>query len=139
MVGVLELSEAARIALLQEMMRDAKRNERGGLLACLVGVIVSVAGFSTTTLAPNSLNLGIVGLLIAALGFTVYLHYARLYSRLVGQLAKIAFTSAVPCPKCGKMLPEGEFGFCPFCGSSLKPEGPPQQEFVETNAPAASC
>jgi hypothetical protein len=90
MVGALDLSEAARIALLQEMMRDAKRNERGGLLVCLVGVVVSVAGFSTIPYAGNSLNLGIVGLLVAALGFTVYLHYARLYSRFVGQLAKIA-------------------------------------------------
>jgi hypothetical protein len=139
MVEALDTSEAARIALLQEIMRDAKRNERGGLLACLVGVVVSVAGFSTIHYADNSLNLGIVGLLIAAVGFTVYLHYARLYSRLVGQLAKIAFKSAVPCPKCGKMLPEGEFGFCPFCGSSLKSEGPLQQEFVETKAPVVSC
>jgi uncharacterized paraquat-inducible protein A len=139
MVEALDLSEAARIALLQEMMRDAKRNERGGLLICLVGVVVSVAGFSTIHYAANSLNLGIVGLLVAALGFTVYLHYARLYSRFVGQLAKIAFKSAVPCPQCGKILPEGEFGFCPFCGASLKSEGPLQQEFLGTNTPAASC
>ena len=139
MVKALNLSEAARIALLQEMMRDAKRNERGGLLACLVGVVVSVAGFSTIPLVRNSLELGVVGLVIGAVGFIVYLHYARLYSRFVGQLAHIAFKSAVPCPRCGKILPEGEFGFCPFCGSSLKPEGPLQQEFVETNPSAVSC
>ena len=84
------MSEPARIALLQEMMRDAKRDERGGLLVCLVGVVVSVAGFSTLPLARNSLELGVVGLVIAAVGFAVYLHYARLYSRFVGQLAKIA-------------------------------------------------
>jgi len=130
----LNLSEAARIALLQEMMRDAKRNERGGLLACLVGVVVSVAGFSTIPLARNSLELGVVGLVIAALGFAVYLNYSRLYSRFVGQLAKIAFKSATPCPQCGKELPEGEFGFCPFCGTSLKSEGAIQQEFLEKNA-----
>jgi uncharacterized paraquat-inducible protein A len=134
MEKALNLSEAARIALLQEMMRDAKRNERGGLLACLVGVVVSVAGFSTIPLARNSLELGVVGLVIAAVGFVVYLHYARLYSRFVGQLAKIAFKSATPCPQCGKELPEGEFGFCPFCGSSLKSEGVIQQEFLEKNA-----
>ena len=134
MVKALNLSEAARIALLQEMMRDAKRNERGGLLACLVGVVVSVAGFSTTPYAGNSINLGVVGLVIASVGFVVYLHYARLYSRFVGQLAKIAFKSAVPCPRCGKELPEGEFDFCPFCGFSLKSEGPLQQEFLEKNA-----
>jgi hypothetical protein len=134
MEKALNLSEAARIALLQEMMRDAKRNERGGLLACLVGVVVSVAGFSTIPLVRNSFELGVVGLVIAAVGFVVYLHYSRLYSRFVGQLAKIAFKSATPCPQCGKELPEGEFGFCPFCGTSLKSEGVIQQEFLEKDA-----
>lgn len=130
------MSEAARIALLQEMMKDAKRNERGGLLACLVGVIVSAAGFTTSTLplARNSLELGVVGLLIAAVGFVVYLHYASVYSKFVGQLAKIAFKSAEPCPQCGKELPEGQFGFCPFCGTSLKREGIIQQELLERDA-----
>lgn len=138
MVKALNLSEAARIALLQEMMRDAKRNERGGLLTCLIAVVVSVAGFSTTSLAGNSVKLGVVGLVIAAVGFAVYFYYAHLYSRLVGQLAKIAFKSAVQCPQCGKELPEGEFGFCPFCGSSLKSEGGLQQEFLDKNTPPLS-
>jgi hypothetical protein len=120
MAEALDLSEAARIALLQEIMRDAKRNERGGLVICIVGVVLSVAGFSTTSLAENSVNLGVIGILVAAAGFAVYLHYAHLYSKFVGQLAKIAFKSAVPCPQCGKELPEGEFGFCPFCGCQLK-------------------
>jgi len=134
MVKALNLSEAARIALLQEMMKDAKRNERGGLLACLVGVVVSVAGFSTIPLVRNSLELGVVGLVIGAVGFIVYLHYARLYSKFVGQLAKIAFKSATPCPQCGKELPEGEFDFCPHCGSSLKSEGIIQQDLLEKDA-----
>jgi len=134
----LNLSEAARIALLQEMMKDAKRNERGGLLACLVGVVVSVAGFSTINFVGNSLNLGVVGLVIATVGFVVYLHYARLYSRFVGQLAKIAFKSAAPCPRCGKELPEDGLPFCPFCGFSLKSEGTLQQEFLEKNATVLS-
>jgi hypothetical protein len=136
MVKALNLSEAARIALLQEMMKDAKRNERGGFLGCLAGVVVAVAGFSTIPLARNSLELGVVGLVIAAVGFVVYLHYARVYSRFVGQLAKIAFKSAAPCPQCGKALPEGEFGFCPFCGTSLKSEGVIQQELLEKDATA---
>jgi type III secretory pathway component EscS len=119
-VEALNLSEAARIALLQEVMKDAKRNERAGLVACIVGVVVSVAGFSTTSLAGNSINLGIVGIVIAAIGFVVYLYYARVYLRFVGQLASMAFKSAVPCPRCAKELPEGDFAFCPFCGSPLK-------------------
>jgi uncharacterized membrane protein YfcA len=114
------LSEAAKIALLQEVMKEAKRNERGGLIICIVGVIVSVAGFYTASRFPYSVNLGIVGLVVAALGFTVYLYYARVYLRFVGQLASMASKSAVPCPQCGKALPEGEFAFCPFCGHQLK-------------------
>jgi hypothetical protein len=100
-------------------MREAKRNERGGLVACVVGIIVSVAGFSTTSRTPISFNLGALGLVIAAIGFVVYMYYAQVYLRFVGQLASMASKSAVPCPHCGKPLPEGEFAFCPFCGSQL--------------------
>jgi hypothetical protein len=114
------LSELARIALLQEVMREAKRNERGGLIACIIGVVVSVAGFSTTSFAENSISLGIVGMVIAAIGFAVYLYYGRVYLRFVWQLASMASRSAVPCPRCAKPLPEGEFAFCPFCGFSVK-------------------
>jgi len=134
----LDLSEAARIALLQEMMAGAKRGERGGLLACVVGIIVSAAGFSTPWLAANSINLGILGLVIAAVGFAVYLHYARLYSKFVAQLAKIAFKTATPCPHCRKTLPEGEFDFCPFCGVSLNSKVQPQQELVQSDTVAVS-
>jgi uncharacterized membrane protein YeaQ/YmgE (transglycosylase-associated protein family) len=80
----LNLSEAAKIALLQEVMKEAKQNERGGLVACIVGIIVSVAGFSTTSLAANSFNLGVLGIVIAAIGFVVYLYYARAYLRFGG-------------------------------------------------------
>lgn len=114
------MSEAAKIALLQEVMKEAKRNERGGFIVCIVGVVLAVAGFSTTSLAPNSFNLGIVGIVIATIGFVVYLYYARVYLRFVGQLASMTSKRAVPCPRCAKPLPEGEFAFCPFCGSPLK-------------------
>jgi hypothetical protein len=140
-VEVLNLSEAARIALLQEMLGDAKRNERGGFITCIVGAVVSVAGFSTTSLASNSINLGVLGIAIAAVGFVVYLRYARLYSRLVGQLANIAFKSAVPCPKCGKALTEGEFDFCPFCGFALKSSPAATEVLAEEQSapPISSC
>jgi uncharacterized membrane protein YeaQ/YmgE (transglycosylase-associated protein family) len=127
------LSEAAKIALLQEMMKDAKRNERGGLAACIIGVILSVAGFSTVPFAGNSTNLAVLGLAIASIGFVVYLYYSRVYSKFVGQLAKLAFKTATPCPKCGKTLPEGEFGFCPFCGNNLNIETQCQEEVLQND------
>ena len=115
------MSEAAKIALLQEVLREAKRNERSGLVTCIVGIIVSVAGFSTpASLAGNSINLGIIGIVVAAIGFVIYLYYARVYLRFVGQLTSLVSKSAIPCPQCGKPLPEGEFAFCPFCGAPLK-------------------
>ena len=114
------MSEAAKIALLQEVMREAKRNERGGLVVCIVGVIAAVAGFSTISRAENSFNLGILGIVIAAIGFVVYLYYAHVYLRFVGQLASMISKSAIPCPHCAKPLPEGEFAFCPFCGCPLR-------------------
>jgi hypothetical protein len=113
------LSETAKIALLQEVMREAKRNERSGLAICIIGVIVAVAGFSTTWV-PNGINLGVIGIVVAAIGFVIYLYYGRVYLRFVGQLASMVTKSASPCPKCGKPLPEGEFEFCPHCGTLLK-------------------
>ena len=118
--GGLDLSDAAKIALLQEVMREAKRNERAGFLVCIVGIIVAVAGFSTIPWTPNAPQLGVVGIVIAAIGFIVYLYYARVYLKFVGQLASMTSKTAVLCPNCGKPLPEGEFAFCPFCGTPLK-------------------
>ena len=116
------MSEAAKIALLQEVMREAKRNERAGFVVCIIGVIVAVAGFYTNSLewAKNAYQLGIIGIVVAAIGFVVYLYYARVYLRFVGQLASMTSKSATLCPKCGKALPEGEFAYCPFCGAQLK-------------------
>jgi len=115
------LSEMAKIALLQEVIREAKRNERAGFIVCIIGIIVAVAGFYTETWAKNAVNLGIIGIVVAAIGFIVYLYYSRVYLKFVGQLASMTSKRAVPCPKCGKALPEGEFAYCPFCGSPLKP------------------
>lgn len=114
------MSEAAKIALLQEVMREAKRNERAGFVVCIIGVIVAVAGFYTNSLTSNALQLGTIGIVVAAIGFVVYLYYSRVYLRFVGQLASMTSKSATLCPKCGKALPEGEFAYCPFCGAQLK-------------------
>ena len=117
------MSEAAKIALLQEVMKEAKRNERAGFIVCIIGVIVAVAGFYTNSWTPapqNAFNLGVIGVVVAAIGFVVYLYYSRVYLRFVGQLASMTSKRALLCPKCGKALPEGEFAYCPFCGSSLK-------------------
>ena len=117
---MLNLSDMAKIALLQEVVRDVKRYERSGFIACIVGIVMSVAGFSTTSLSGNSIYLGIVGVVISAIGFVEFLHYQRVYSKMIGELASMAFKSAVPCPRCEKELPKGEFDFCPFCGSPLQ-------------------
>lgn len=114
------MSESAKIALLQEVMREAKRNERSGLALCIIGVVLAVAGFSTAQWVGNAFNLGVIGIAVAAIGFIIYLYYARVYLRFVGQLASMISKSASPCPKCGKPLPEGDFDFCPFCGTRLE-------------------
>jgi uncharacterized membrane protein YeaQ/YmgE (transglycosylase-associated protein family) len=129
--GGVSLSEVAEIALLQEVMKEAKRNERGGFLTCIVGVIVSAAGFSTMSLAANSFNLGVLGIIIAAIGFIVYLYYSSVYRKFIGQLTLMVSRRAVPCPHCEKPLPEGEFAFCPFCGSSLNLNTRTVQDAIE--------
>lgn len=46
-------------------------------------------------------------------------YYDNKKMQLMQQLEQMAFKSK--CPKCGQVVPKGNFAFCPFCGTSLKP------------------
>lgn len=52
--------------------------------------------------------------------------FERLESRveiLENKLARELLDTIVripPCPKCGKQIPQGNYAFCPFCGTALE-------------------
>jgi len=87
-----------------------------GWVVIAVGVfIVGLAELLTPKSITTSMFLGAIiivgGLLLSGLGIVV--------SRRYGRTNNSDF-SPQSCPSCKKLLPEGNFEFCPFCGHSLK-------------------
>jgi hypothetical protein len=118
----LTLSEQARLVYLQEKMRQAKREERFGTLIFVTGVIFITIYTLLTQYSPSPSGIWIlvIGLVFAALGFAGIGYYSYQHMLLMKQLEKMTI-KILTCPKCGKQIPQGNFTFCPFCGSPLLP------------------
>ena len=123
------MSEQAKVAYLQEKIKQAKRNERFGIAFFIFGIILVIFSFIApqiiAVMYPNSpalspILVGIIGgILFAVLGVADWIYYGLQGGNLVEQLRIMAIT--IPsCPNCKKELPKGNFEFCPFCGKSLK-------------------
>lgn len=120
------MSEDAKLAYLQEKIKDAKRNERLGPSGMVMGGVSVGAGVVFNIIWNNTVTY-IGGILLIVLGIICFIvgiymsgHYAGQYKNLMKELESMA-TSFPKCPKCGKELPKGNFTFCPFCSASLKP------------------
>jgi hypothetical protein len=120
------LSEQAKLTFLQEKIKDAKNRERSGHIFGLCGIILAVVGFTFYSygwLGWSPLALGIIGVIIAIFGIFENLFYSRERIRLMRELERMA-TKILTCSKCGKQIPQGNYTFCPFCGSPLTPPPP---------------
>lgn len=116
----LGLSEEARLVYLQEKIKDAKRHERSGWIAFIVGVIFAVIGFGFSDLIGlGGTLIGVAGIILAIVGVFESFYFLYQYNKSMKELEKMAIPTP-KCPKCGKELPKGDFTFCPFCGASLK-------------------
>ncbi|MEM3551885.1 MAG: zinc ribbon domain-containing protein [Conexivisphaerales archaeon] len=114
------MSEQAKLIYLQEKIKEAKGRERSGMIAFIAGVIVASIGFALGEVLGEGWTLmGIGGILAAVIGIVESFYYGYQHSKLLEQLKKMA--EALPaCPKCGKEIPQGNYAFCPFCGTPLK-------------------
>jgi len=118
------MSEQAKVAFLQEQIKDARGHARNGFIICLVGAVVASSGFASYANGMFGggfalLVLGIVGVAAAIVGLSLGTYNEIKRIRWMNALGKIAFP--IPkCPKCGKEFPRGNLEFCPFCGNSLK-------------------
>jgi len=115
------LSEQAKLAYLQERIKEAKRNEWAGTLIFVIGMILILLYVSLPLFLDirASLLFLYIGLPFAVLGMATGILYSRKYIALMRQLEKVAFKVST-CPKCGKELPQGSYSTCPFCGTSLE-------------------
>ena len=120
----MHLSEQARVAFLQEKIKDAKGQSRSNFILGIVGLVLASFGFISYVNGSfgggsGFLIVGTVGVIAAIIGFSLGSKSEIEKIRWTNELGKIAFT--IPkCPNCNKELPRGNFEFCPFCGKSLK-------------------
>ena len=117
---VLGLSEQAKLIYLQERIKEAKEREKSGRITFIVGVVLATIGFGLGgILGLGGTLIGMLGVLLAGIGFFELIYYTYQYYKLLDQLKKMA-TTFPTCPKCGKEIPQGNYAFCPFCGAPLK-------------------
>ena len=115
------MSEEAKLVYLQEKLDEAKKRERSGWWAFIIGLIFAVFGYVFIDFQPTGgILLIICGVVLVAVGI-VESWYLGFYqkTKLMEQLEKMAIKTPI-CPKCGKEIPKGNFKFCPFCGASLE-------------------
>ena len=116
------MSEEAKLAYLQEKIKEAKRGERSGTILSVVGIFAVAIGFG---LIPHigaiaGTFIGVGGLIAIITGVFEWFYCSRQYLKLMEQFKALA--NVMPtCSKCGKQIPQGTYAFCPFCGTSLKP------------------
>lgn len=114
------MSEEAKIAYIQERLREVRSNERYGTILGLIGALMTGIGFALSSVLGQSMWIvGVLGILLIICGAIYGAYYAIQRMKLMKQLKTMSIT--IPkCPKCGKELPKGDFTFCPFCGVSLE-------------------
>jgi hypothetical protein len=122
------LSEQAKLVLLQEKIKDAKNHERGGTISYIFGMVAVVIGFVMNAFPFSSppwfgTVVIVVGAIIVIIGLWEHFHYWKRRNILMVELESMTWEN-LKCPKCGKVVPEGNHTFCPFCGSPLAPPPP---------------
>ena len=118
----MSLSEQAKIASLQEEIREMRSRARLSAIVSMVGIAMVVYGFGFYffQLADIfSLIVGILGVVFAIVGLVFEYMANAVKKSLMSELAGMAIRTP-KCSKCEKELPQGNFAFCPFCGNSVK-------------------
>ena len=119
---VLGLSEDAKLAFLQEKIKQAKSNVRAGSSGIVSACVIIAAGIVASFWVGFIYLIAMVllGAFFFVYGIYVAVHYSNQYDNLMKELEKMAIPTYT-CPNCKKELPKGNFAFCPFCSASLKP------------------
>lgn len=103
------MSEAAKVACLQEKIEEERGKERSGSISFSMGVAPLIISVIRSSLITNpSLGWFIVGMGVLA-GVVGAVQSIRTRLRLL-KVSK--------CPKCGKPITQ-RTPYCPFCGNQL--------------------
>ena len=116
------MSEQARIAALQEKIKNSRSVERSANFAGIAGAVLSGIGFGlyfNLSRVIGTQLLGVLGLIVMVLGLVGGQANKANTGKLIRELESIG--AKIPtCPKCGGQIPQGNYTFCPFCGAELK-------------------
>jgi len=110
------LSEQAKVAYLQERIRNARRAIASSAQVLGIGIVLAILGFMLSSIL---IVLAIIGVVLTISAGASYFYFIDQSRKLTHQLREMAFPLS-SCPRCGKELPKGAFTFCPFCGSPLE-------------------
>ena len=114
------LSEQAKIASLQEQIRDARNAARTASIAAIVSAVFAGV-FSALSFDMGNWEVLPLVIIFAVAAFICLISEwsnNKTKNRLLMELD--AMSVKIPtCPKCGKQIPQGNYPFCPSCGSAL--------------------
>jgi len=117
------LSEEAKLAYVQDRIKETKRNEQIAIAFLLLGLIIAIVGFAFWWLGlygTSGIWIGALGIILAIIEIIGYAANRHIHSKLTREFETMA--KALPtCPRCGKEIPKSNRKFCPFCGSQLTP------------------
>ncbi len=111
---------------MHELIEQAEMNKKAGILvfACgVVAIVLSLILVETSVSIFAFYSFG-VGFPLFVLGIAETVYWTRKYNRFVEQLKGLPSSKISACPRCGKQILQGDFMFCPFCGSPLAPLTP---------------
>lgn len=124
------MSEQAKIATHQELIKEARSAERVYDVIFYIGVFMAAIGFfgyyyPDTLLSGDLIAffIGAVGIPVVVLGIVGSRSYGGRKKGLILELRNLD-SRILTCPKCGNQIPRGSDGFCPFCGYLLTPQPP---------------
>ena len=114
------MSEQAKIAYLQEKIKDAKSESRNDGIIAVAGMVASCLwlwsvadGLSVYLHMSIAIGyvLGICGIIVAIVGFVLLSHNEIQKINAMNELGKIA-RGSLKCPNCGKeLLPDANLAF----------------------------
>jgi hypothetical protein len=119
-----ELSEQAKLAYIQERIKEARSRIILGSIVIVFGIVfLGIAVVFPFAPVPTWIEGG-VGVFLCVFGLVLSLFYYSERNLLLMQLKGMA-TKTPTCSNCGKPIPQGKYKLCPFCGFSLETIRPP--------------
>jgi hypothetical protein len=118
------LSEQAKLAYIQERIKETRSRLLVGLIIIVFGVaFLGIAVVFPFEPIPTWIEGG-AGVFLCVFGLVLSLFYYSERNLLLMQLKGMA-TKTPTCPNCGKPIPQGKYKLCPFCGYALETIRPP--------------